>query len=104
MWTGKNWQLHHDNAPAHSARVIKDFLAKNNTALVRQPPTLLIWHQRLLAVAQVKNYAKRTRFQSRKDIIEKNDGGAQKQSRVLKVLRKVAEALGKVCALARGVF
>ena len=37
-WTGKNWQLHHDNAPAHSANVIKGFLAKNNTALVQQPP------------------------------------------------------------------
>ena len=34
MWTGKNWQLHHDNAPAHFAHVIKGFLAKNNTALV----------------------------------------------------------------------
>ena len=38
MWTGKNWQLHHDNAPAHSAHVIKSFLAKNNTALVQQLP------------------------------------------------------------------
>ena len=38
MRTGKSWQLHHDNAPAHSAHVIKDFLAKNNTVLVRQPP------------------------------------------------------------------
>ena len=38
MWTGKSWQLHHDNATAHSAHIIKDFLAKNNTTLVRQPP------------------------------------------------------------------
>ena len=39
MWTEKNWKLHHDNAPAHSVHVIKGFLAKNNTALVRQPPS-----------------------------------------------------------------
>ena len=38
MWTEKNWQLHHDNAPAHSTHVIKGFLIKNNTALVQQPP------------------------------------------------------------------
>ena len=30
MWTGKNWQLHHDNAPAHSVHVIKSSLAKNS--------------------------------------------------------------------------
>ena len=34
MWTGKNWRLHNDNAPAHSAHVIKGFLAENNTSLV----------------------------------------------------------------------
>ena len=38
MWTGRNWQLHHDNAPAHSTHVIKGFSTKNNMALVRQPP------------------------------------------------------------------
>ena len=41
MWTGKNWQLHHDHAPAHCAQAIKGFLAKNNTALVLQPPYCL---------------------------------------------------------------
>ena len=43
MWTEKNWQLHHDNASAHSIHVIKAFLAKNNTALVRQPPNSPDW-------------------------------------------------------------
>ena len=28
---GKNWQLYHDNASAHSTHVIKGFLDKNNT-------------------------------------------------------------------------
>ena len=38
--------------------------------------------------------------------MEKNNGGAQEHSRrgVQEMLRKAAEALGKVCALARGVF
>ena len=38
MWAAKNFQLHHDNAPAHSARVILAFLAKNSMSLVRQAP------------------------------------------------------------------
>ena len=38
MWRAKNFQLHHDNAPAHSAHVIQDFLAKNGMPLVRQAP------------------------------------------------------------------
>ena len=38
MWTGKNWQFHHDNASAHSSHVIKGFLANNNTALEQHPP------------------------------------------------------------------
>ena len=38
--------------------------------------------------------------------MEKNDGEAQQHFRggVQEVLPKVAEALGKVCALARGAF
>ena len=39
MWAAKNFfQLHHDNAPAHSAHVIHAFLAKNSMSLVRQAP------------------------------------------------------------------
>ena len=32
------WQLHHDNAPAHSAQLVQQFLAKYNIPQVRQPP------------------------------------------------------------------
>jgi transposase len=30
--------LHHDNAPAHSSLLIRDFLTKHETTLVPQPP------------------------------------------------------------------
>ena len=33
LWTSKNWQLHHDNAPAHSSR-----LAKHGFPVIHQPP------------------------------------------------------------------
>ena len=44
MWTGKNWELYHDNASTHFAHVIKGFLAKNNMVLVQQPPYFPDWH------------------------------------------------------------
>ena len=66
MWTEKNWQLHHDNAPAHSVHVIKGFLAKNNTALVRQPPsTPALAPRDFLIFPKLKTTLKGTRFQSR---------------------------------------
>ena len=49
---------------------------------------------------------KKTRFQSCKDIIKKNEGGAQEHSRgeFQEELPKVAEALERVCAFASGAF
>jgi len=33
-----SWLLHHDNAPAHNSLKIREFLAKNNIAVLEQPP------------------------------------------------------------------
>ena len=105
-WTGKNWQLHHDNAPAHPADVIKSFLAKNNMALVRQPtysPHLVPCHFWLFP--QVKNYPIGDAISVTQEHCEKNDSKAQEHSRgVQEVLPKVAEALEKVCVLTKGIF
>jgi histone-lysine N-methyltransferase SETMAR len=38
LWAAKTWQLHHDNAPAHSAHLIQTFVAKHNIPVVRQAP------------------------------------------------------------------
>ena len=38
LWNEKSWVLHHDNAPSHSALSIREFLAKNNIAVMDQPP------------------------------------------------------------------
>ncbi|UYV72891.1 hypothetical protein LAZ67_10001103 [Cordylochernes scorpioides] len=38
LWKNKNWLLHHDNAPAHTSLLVRDFLAKNNTLKMPQPP------------------------------------------------------------------
>ncbi|UYV78130.1 hypothetical protein LAZ67_16000210 [Cordylochernes scorpioides] len=47
LWKNKNWLLHHDNAPAHTSLLVRDFLAKNNTLMMPQPlysPDLAPWH------------------------------------------------------------
>ncbi|UYV70126.1 GK [Cordylochernes scorpioides] len=38
LWKNKNWLLHNDNAPAHTSLLVRDFLAKNNTLMIPQPP------------------------------------------------------------------
>ena len=38
LWKNENWHLHHDNAPAHTALLVRKFLAKNNTLMTPQPP------------------------------------------------------------------
>ena len=38
LWKNKNWLLHHDNAPAHTSLLVRNFLAKTNTIMMPQPP------------------------------------------------------------------
>ncbi|UYV71503.1 hypothetical protein LAZ67_8003522 [Cordylochernes scorpioides] len=38
LWKNKNWLLHHDNAPAHTSLLVRDFLAKTNTLMMPQLP------------------------------------------------------------------
>ncbi|CAK9816200.1 Mariner Mos1 transposase [Anthophora plagiata] len=37
LWRNNSWFLHHDNAPSHTALVIRDHLSKNSTHIVPQP-------------------------------------------------------------------
>ncbi|XP_011263146.2 uncharacterized protein LOC105255530 [Camponotus floridanus] len=38
LWANNSWFLHHDNAPSHTALVLRDFFAKNSIHIVPQPP------------------------------------------------------------------
>jgi len=38
LWASDDWHLHHDNAPAHSSRLVQGFLAKHRITQVSQPP------------------------------------------------------------------
>ena len=38
LWKTRSWLFHNDNAPAHNALGIREFLAENNIAVLEQPP------------------------------------------------------------------
>jgi len=38
LWEGRRWILHHDNAPAHSALIVREVLARNSITVHEQPP------------------------------------------------------------------
>lgn len=38
LWQSGDWVLHHDNAPVHSALVIRNFCVKNAMTVIPQPP------------------------------------------------------------------
>ena len=38
MWSSGDWFLQHDNAPAHMALSVQQFLAKNNMTVIPHPP------------------------------------------------------------------
>jgi hypothetical protein len=37
LWTNQIWVLYHENTPAHSSFLVRNFLAKNETTVVPQP-------------------------------------------------------------------
>jgi len=41
LWEGRRWILHHDNAPAHSALIVLEFLARNCITVLEYPHYLL---------------------------------------------------------------
>ena len=38
FWADNSWFLHHNNAPSHTALILRDHFAKNSTHIVPQPP------------------------------------------------------------------
>jgi len=43
MWKNGEWLLHHDNAPAHTSLVVREFSTQNNMTTVPTLPTHLTW-------------------------------------------------------------
>ena len=38
LWKNQSWNLHHNNAWAHTSMLVREFLAKNKTVIMPQPP------------------------------------------------------------------
>lgn len=38
LWKDQSWILHHENAPPHTALIVRDTLAKGGTTVLSQPP------------------------------------------------------------------
>ena len=71
LWAAGTWQLHHDNAPAHSSQLIQIFLAKR-IPVVRQVPYSPDMNPCDFGLfPHLKTQLKGTRFESRGDIIRK---------------------------------
>ena len=70
IWMAKNWQLHHDNAPAHSSHLIQT-LSKHGIPVIHQPPysphmaPCDFW-----LFLKLKTTSKGSHFESREDIIQ----------------------------------
>jgi hypothetical protein len=66
----RNWQLHHDSAPAHSSHLVQSFLAKHSIPVVRQAPYFLdmvpcdLW-----LFPKLKRPLKGSRFDSHEEIM-----------------------------------
>ena len=69
LWQDKSWLLHHDNAPAHNALSIRQFLAEKNISVLEQPrysPDLALCDSFLFP--KLKGVIKGTRFEDVDDI------------------------------------
>jgi len=72
LWETRSWLLHqNDNAPAHNALVIREFLAKSNIAVLEQPPySPDLAFCDFFLFPKLKEVIKRTRFQDSEAIIK----------------------------------
>ena len=42
LWANNSWILHHNNAPSHTALILREFFTKNSTHVAPQPRIHLI--------------------------------------------------------------
>jgi hypothetical protein len=57
-----NWFLHHDNAPAHTSLIVRQFLTSKNVTVIPHPPIHLTSPLRLFPIPQDEITAERVSF------------------------------------------
>jgi transposase len=90
--------LHHDNAPAHSSFLVRNFLAKNGMTVVPQPPYCPdLAPADFFVFPKLKSVLKGCCFETF-DEIQKNEGVVRHSKRsVPESVQKLAETLAAVC-------
>ncbi|UYV75059.1 hypothetical protein LAZ67_12002264 [Cordylochernes scorpioides] len=68
MWSSKNWIIHHDNAPPHTATSVLTYLAKHGIQILQQPSPDLAPNDFFL-FPKLKRALKGRRFDTRESII-----------------------------------
>jgi len=103
LWAAGTWQLHHDNAPAHSSQLIQTFLAKHNIHVVRQTPYSPTWLLAIFGCSPTENAAERDSIGFTIRHYREHDGQAvlHSQRDIPEMLLTTAEPLGKVCSVTR---
>ena len=66
-WAGKTWILHHDNAPAHTALSVKQFLVSKKITTLDHPPDLAPCN--FFLFPKLKGILKGTRFEEVDDFM-----------------------------------
>jgi len=71
LWENQTWTLHHDNAPAHAALFIHNYLAKHQTSVVPHPPySLELAQADFFLFPELKTTLKGHHFQTIEEIQE----------------------------------
>jgi len=52
LWRSGEWLLHHDNAPAHTALSVRQFLTKNEMTTASHPLPPRTWHPAIFSCFQ----------------------------------------------------
>ncbi|CAK9833986.1 Protein GVQW3 [Anthophora retusa] len=73
LWANNSWILHHDNAPAHNAILIREFLTKNNTNTIQQPSNSPDLAPRdFFLFNRLKKPLRGTRYSTREEVMTKS--------------------------------
>jgi hypothetical protein len=103
LWASCNWQLHHDNAPAHSSHLIQSFLAKHSIPFVHQAPySPYMAPCDFWLFPKLKRPLKGSRFDSREDIVKKELRSLPEEA-FQKCLQQWKECWAK-CAESQGAY
>ena len=103
LWETKSWLFHHDNAPAHNALSIRQFLAENNIAVLEQPPySPYLAPCDFFLFPKLKGVIKGTHFQDSKTITTGNEGTTRDPNGIFpEVHRSMAAEIRKVHSRSR---